>query len=509
MNKDEFLKRVEEIKEVLASMPQNNKKNREKYLMYIKEQLDIFSLERDAFIKEIKKRVNKTIDKEKKYSADTDKKSDDNNLIIDLEVFNSWNTPYQKQDLDRIIFEINHYYKDNLDALNEDIKDAIKCFENVGIKLTINDFCYSSYVRQYMDVILNNHDDGKVIKKRLDDVYWKSPKVMNQIACNFNYLYYKYEKKFLRYYEDKKKEILSHGSYVDLVHKYSSIKRDLFMREFNMGNIISSILDGSINIKDYSDDKLKSYESSMGDGDVDIESYDDLYFSLNEYRVYKEYSFIIDKVKELYQNKGQYKNVYKNLRKEISKLEGNLFKVNKKINMQNKFFKNENKIELLELQVNNLTDSLIEKYSSLQDEYVHEVISGWNDNVSYFDILKFISSHYLYFRKLLIENQEEISDIDILNKRRDLVSYLYNDELHFLPNISIMDDANIPMIIGDKYQLVNIKISSEEISENSDNYMELLKKIKIINVIHNSDIDYLELLFQVDTKDIISDNNNG
>ena len=507
MHKDDFEMHTNNIKEVLSNMPVNNRKNKSKYLEYILEQLDIFTKERDILYNEIVSRV-KTIKAKERNNVisfdDIDKKIEE--LRNELLIFNQFNSPYEKIDMDRIIYEINHYYKDNLDALNEDIRDAIKCFQTVGVNLTIQDFCYSEYVNKYMSVILCNDNNSKDIKKRLDDVYWKSPSVMKQIASNFDYLYYKYEKYFVRYYQNKEKEILLGKKYKDICCEYCKFIRDKDIEEYDINNVVKLIMNNSINIKDYSEDKLKSYEDSISSGSVDMENYIELYYSLLEYKVYKEYGFIIDKIKELFQNRNQYKNQYKNIKKEIDRLERNLFKINKKIRFQDKYFKNQKKRELLELEVNKLTDSLNLKYNELHEGYVNEKISLFNAHVSYYDVLRLVVSNYVYFRRLVLDNQEGISDKEILESRDFLSRFLLNDNLHFLPNIMIMDDVNISQIIGDKYKLLNINISDEEIDSNTDGYMEIIKKILIINSINTSNITYDELLFQWNTKDIVKDN---
>ena len=40
MNKEEFINTSTSIKEVISNMPQTTKKNKQKYLAYLKEQLD-------------------------------------------------------------------------------------------------------------------------------------------------------------------------------------------------------------------------------------------------------------------------------------------------------------------------------------------------------------------------------------------------------------------------------------------------------------------------------------
>ncbi len=504
MNKEEFIKYTDEIKEVINAMPRNNKKNKKLYLEYLSEQKGIFCEKKDQIIKEIKRRYDKIVSLEKDCGIRFDDKREQiSDLANKMFVFLKWNTPYEKIELDRIIFEINHYYKDNLNALNDDIRDAVSCFRKVGVSLFARDFSYSSYTYQYMSVILEKEDDVEAIKKRLDDVYWKSPKVMNQIACNFQYLYYKYEKKFISYYENLKKEILGNRTYSDINCEFDEMVRYEKELSYQLWSIIPSIMDGSINIKDYSEEKLKSYEESISCGNVGINHYLELYYSLEEYKMYKEYVFIIDKFKEIYQNKAQYKNVCKNLKKEIGKLEGKLFKINKKISFQSKYFHHQDKIELMELEANSLIDNLMEKYHELQFSKVNEIISLLNDSVSYYDILSLVSSFYIYFRKLVVENQEGIGEEEVIEKRLELSQFLLRGNLYFLPNISIVEDVNISQIIADKEKLLNVSISADDIDSNVDFYMELICKIMISYSIKNGNVGYDELLFQFQAKDIV------
>ena len=151
---------------------------------------------------------------------------------------------------------------------------------------------------------------------------------------------------------------------------------------------MDKFLSGDLNIKDYSLDKLDSYKESIGLKTLDMDSLDKLYNSLYEYKMFKEYKFIIDKVVLLYKDKAKFKNVYKTSLKDINKIYGKVFKINKKIN--SKWFNNTNKQELLELDLNNTLEELKGKDSNICLDKVNEVISNLNDNTSYYDILNLI-----------------------------------------------------------------------------------------------------------------------
>ena len=105
-----------------------------------------------------------------------------------LLILNQYSTSYEKIGLYRLVYEIMHFYKDDFDALNDDINSAITCFKEVGVIVKEELFCYSPYVKEYMNLILNKAGEEK-IKNCFENIYWKCPNIIFQIALNFKYLY--------------------------------------------------------------------------------------------------------------------------------------------------------------------------------------------------------------------------------------------------------------------------------------------------------------------------------
>ena len=217
--------------------------------------------------------------------------------------------------------------------------------------------------------------------------------------------------------------------------------------------------------------------------------------------MYKEYKYVVDKVKELYQDKGKFKNSYKNLLKDINKVYGKVFKLNKKID--SKLFNSDEKRSLLEIELNGVLDELRDKDSNLCIEKVNEVISMLNNNTSYYDILNLIGYNYVYFRNISLLGDSELGYNDIVERQVRLEKFLCNNHFSFLDNVKILDSVNIPQVIEDRYKLLNINISQDEIDNNTDNYMDIIDKIRVIDAIVKSDVSYEELLFQVNIGDII------
>ena len=186
---EELNNKITSTKEVLSNMPKNNKKNKIKYLEYLSNLIEEYSNLKKELDKEINIRQDKIMMNIKKSTIDfsnTNKKTQE--LETNLLILNAYNTPYEKINLDKTIYEIMHFYKDDFEALNEDINSVINNFNIIGIELKPSHFCYSPYVKEYMSLILNKASQDK-LKECFENIYWKCPNIIFQIALNFKYLY--------------------------------------------------------------------------------------------------------------------------------------------------------------------------------------------------------------------------------------------------------------------------------------------------------------------------------
>ena len=115
-------------------------------------------------------------------------------------------------DLDRILFNLNVFYRKNLDVVNEAIQKAIEKFKEVGIPLMPKDFTYSKYANEYMVVFFQEMEKGNVnserIKTEFEKIYWKCPDIIIHIRLNIFYIYTENEKNIDKYYEKKQEEAL-------------------------------------------------------------------------------------------------------------------------------------------------------------------------------------------------------------------------------------------------------------------------------------------------------------
>ena len=497
--KNELSKEFNFLKETLEIMPKNNKKNKAKYLEYLNDKLEHYqSLEKDV-LKEINIRANKFYESSNFISFD--------NVLLDkikeeIELQNEWNTPYEKSKLDYYIYEIIHFYKDDFTNLNEDISKAIQIFSKVGVKLEKKDFKYGPYTSIYMECFLENIDNIKSnkLQKCFNEIYWKCPNIIFYIGLNFKYLYYYYEKKFIKYYINKKNTSLElKNTYLE---KYNQAKENKIKTK---GNIINLFLKEKLDIKSYSKEKKEEYINNFLDKEKYINTFFDkednksifgLYNCLIEYQFYLEIKLLIDDFIKNYQEKDKEKNIYKNLLKEIKKEEKKLFKEEKKYRFLLKIKKQE-KAEMILLKINNLLDDLKEKYYLLDYNKVKEKISLMNDNITYYEILDFLLSYYTYTRKLFEDNMEESTNDEINKAIKDTKDKIISIKYQLLNNITVKEKINIPRVIADRYRLINYKITDTDINSNLSNFIDIILKLQIIEYMEELNLDYGDILFLV------------
>lgn len=146
---EEITDKIEANKEVLSTMPKNNIKNMDIYQKKLEEleeefkkyQKDISNRLQRRYQNATKKALNKEIE-----NLETRLKT----ISYILELLDEEKTSYEKMGLDRAIFTLSRYYKENLENINEQIELCINSFSKVGVQVSLDDFDYSIYVKNYM-----------------------------------------------------------------------------------------------------------------------------------------------------------------------------------------------------------------------------------------------------------------------------------------------------------------------------------------------------------------------
>ena len=498
---DSVIKRIEAHKDVLSTLPKNNKKNIHKYQETIIELLDSYKKDSESIKEEILSRLGKfkDIHPSNKIDAYLEKI---NKIENNLYLLSDFNSSYEKVGLDRVLYAISKYYKSNLDVVNDNIYQCILIFQKVGVELSYKDFCYSYYIRDYMKVFFEHIDDYNcdVVRDTFSDIYWKCSDILMHLKVNFKFLYYKYKKHFDKYCDGKKKEFLVGKSKEDVWREYFLLRRGLddAMRE-DIYSIVCRFKKKELNIQDYSVSKVDGYYSDILDGDVGDSAIQDclnFYNSILEYKNYNEIKYILEDFRKIYSDKTNIKFESKNDLKEIQKIEGKLFKLNRKIDYLRGKNKDFDKYSIMTLDYIKSLDSL---YDAFAFHLFKERVSKLEDSTTYYEVLDLVYSNYTYMVDC-IKNQFEDITFDEIQKKIDFIGeILFNPYNTFMNHTTIMDDKDIRMVISDRYKLAGFKVSYDSFDSDMDGIMDKISKILVYHSIDESNISVDDIKLMCDS----------
>lgn len=512
INLSNITNKISVDKEVLSTLPRNNEKNVNAYLKKVSTYKMTYQKLENEIIEEMKKRISKISEIEKSEEL-LNLEDEIKNTEGVIYLLNDIDTSYEKMDLDRVLYNLNFYYKKNLEIVNDTILYCIKKFEEVGIELTLKDFTYSKYVNEYINVFLqeleNENINSKRIKSKFEEIYWKCPDIIVHIKLNIIYLYLKNEKYIDKYYNKQKEMLIKNFARDAILNRYIELKKRLIEKtEKDKSIIINNFLSGNLKAKDYSVSSIEnSYlkfisKENLQEMDEDKRkeinsALSKLSNSLYEYKNYLKYKFIIDAVKEEYKNKEQNKNVYAQNKKEVSTKESKLFKINNKINGHGILVKSNDKYVV---EANNLILELKEKYADLEKNKINDKIyNELDENSTILDVLKVASSFYSFLYKCAREEFVDASDEEINNFIDELREFVRWPFYTILNNITMTDTKQLSLVIKDRYQLLNINVAKEDLEEeNLDNLISIIDTIKTNENLqsNNLSIDEIEGIYE-------------
>lgn len=495
-NLDEFVSDVNLKKEILETMPKNNVRDLKAYISKLQENLSIAQEEQAALEDEIKKRYKKI--RGPKISDEL------KNMMQRLEnsegvlyLLNEMDTSYEKMNLDKALFNLNHYYSKNLEMVNDTILYCIKKFEEVGVKLELKDFNYSEYVKEYLKVFFAEMEKGTInsnkTKNKFDEIYWKCPNLIIHIVLNIKYLYLRKEKEIDKYFKNQKTNLIKNFTAKDIIERTFELSRQVDEYISNSKEIITNkLLDGELNIKDYSEKNITDcYLKFIDEDDLNLNNeekinetdkgLDKLLNSLCEYKMYLESKFIVDDIVKIYNEKEKYKNAYANTLKEINKKEKKRISLNSKLEKNGLFNKSKDKIR-------NERDLIIDELTKLhkdleQNKVYNTILEKLDDNSNIKEALMLANSFYRYTFLCICEKFKEIEENDIEEKIQNLEAFINYPYCTIINNIKMTENKEIWMIIKDRYKLLNINIEKEDLE--LDNIDPLINTIKVIMQAHN------------------------
>ncbi len=514
---EKILSKIESETEVISAMPTNNQKNREKYLEKIAEVKEEFDNYQKEILGEMQRRCDELGEiEESEELAELERK------IKSMEKFkfliNDIESSYQKLDLDRIIYKLSHFYRNNLEKVNSDILLCINKFKDVGVILKPDDFDYSSYVKKYMEIFFEekNNINSEVIKETFEKIYWECPELITQIELNIRYLYYKNKNEIDKYFRKQKEAFIDEIKLKpdQIKDRYNNLNKQIIEKKKSDKNlIIEQFLNGSLNAKNYTDEALrKLYEKFIpkevlnNANEKDMEEINSnlmkLLNNICEYQKYLKFKFLIDDIKSKYMEKDKNQAEYEELKKKINEKEKELRKLS---NNKKGLFKKKAENEL-STKNNEIIKELKELYGKLDKSQIYNKIGKrLNDNSTLRDVLEFAYSFYNYLVNCIIDNDKEIIEEDIEKLITELWEFISNPYNTIINNTTMLDERDIQLVIKDRYRLLGFNVTKEDFDEaNLDSLISILSDIELGINIKKNQIDAQSIGYLHEFKKILS-----
>lgn len=518
--KEEVFDKIKAATEILETMPINNEKNIERYNEKIQELKNEYGNIKNKIVEEIQSRFKKKIDGKTKEETEYLKKELENYEYI-MEIVNTIPSPYEKSNLDREIYKLGKYYKENLETVNNQILICITILRNLGVNISPQSFTISEYAKEYMEVFFSGMKLGDInseeIKNKFEEIYWKCPDLITHIEINIKSIYRNNINIVNRFYAQKKQEILVKYKIKEeeIEEQYLVTKKQLDTLELMQRNtILNLFLSGTLKVKDYTHDKIESYYEKILDREAldtiknnpqKLEEYDNtilkLKNSIYEYKKFMEYKFILEAVISKYKEKENYKILCKEDRKKIDSKESKIKKLNKKRTWGKK--KNKNP------EINTIINALKSDYKTFEkNKFYRQIADMVTSTTTIYDILNLASCFYTFLVDCIIEQDREIEPIAIDKKVDDLIEFVKSPYITIINNIYIEENKDIALMIKDRYKLWDFKIEKEDLEkENIDTLLDILEKIRINYAMKKNGLEINEISNLCEYKKIIKDNN--
>ncbi len=550
-------KKIEIDKEIINVLPKTGIKQIKDLKKKIETMLDKYNKMDASIIKEMNRRYdNITSIKENPEIAVVKKQILEwNNLGLSDDAQNA----FEKMGLDKLLYNLNGYYKKDLGTINKDIIRCVKKFKEVGIQLTKKDFNISEYVSEYMSVLLEEASKGvtnsEIIKNAFEKVYWKCSDLIPHIIVNIRQIYDKHEEEIELFYKNKTEKILSE---LNLTKEQLEAKKQELVEKLDSlvnldgRNILDSFFNNTYSVSDYKRENYdKTYEKIISKNpdeltkeekaDMDI-NISDLHNNLVEYVNYLEFKFLIDEILKLREEKlkevakeqeekanankkdkkgkkdkngkNTQKSEYETLKLEIKTLFDDIEKING-THVEEKpkfgFFKKK------EEQIINKNDpaKILErdkKILSIKDLYAKidicrqkEVIfANVNDTSKLLDLLRLASYNYGFLARTIIKQYPDIIENDIHSMIERIRKFVRLYNFSVINNINMLEKKDISIVIKDKYKLLGMALTKENFSEAGiDELIKDIQLIKSYNDIVRSNILLEDIQYVINAKEIL------
>ena len=493
---DDFNHDIEVHKNVLSSMPINNQKNLKAYKDKVADLKSQYVSMKDELFQEIKGRSDRYFRLRENPRIEYLKQELEG--LSNLKLLNPVNTPFEKLGIDNILYRLNHFFKNELSEVNEDIKTVFHLFQEAGVPLSASDFVYSIYARNYIQELLT---DGSIerMKYVFEEIHWKCPDVILHVSMNLRLLYNKNKDKFIKYVDSRKDPGLTFNDY--LLKRENIIKELYDLKHYEEYNLLKGFMDSKFILADYTVvnvgkiySKFLSENMSPSEQKEKIPEFKNLLLNVKEYKNYVKYQFVVNDVRKKYQEKDNHKDEAAKVAKEIDTLAAELIKINNEINTGSTkgfwIFKKRVDLEQLYVDINTKMTELNAKYDEYDAAHVYEDMSkSLTDTSSIYDVFRFALSFKTYLRNCIKSNKNDATIDDIKQIVKEFEIFMNETNISIIKNAKFLQETDISEIISDHYQLLNIKLDKSLLDDG--NIDALMKELVIM--INSSYLDSYDL----------------
>ena len=473
--------------------------------VYVRNQLTIFNNALMAIKNEMAKRYNNLmpVDHTEDYAKEllkVDKYLD----LVQLD--SSMSSPF-KLDFYFMVSAVNE--NTSLEELNKVLGRFIKRMQEIGVSLTYHDFNYTMFTEYYMKAFFENNSSEKM-KVTFDSIYFACPDIKLQLKMNLEHLLRVHRKELDLYVDNYRSEKFKEFDVTssNVIDKYVNIREEVG-NKIAVDEYYNSIvfLDGKKKISDYLPDapaRNKNYDLFAVNGSYNDLSDDEktnyneatmnLYLTLNELKKYYRYEFLIKDLVERYKDKAIIKNTYNAKLKEIDKEEKTRLGLYKEYLKANGIGflakKNEEKIQVSKLKMNEQVRKLHTLYEELRDLEITYKLSNVSESASIYDLFLIILESFPFLEKCFLDN-ENIQEKTLEENVEDFLRFVYNPNNNFLRKINVFAEYNVTEVVAEKYRLLGLKLASSDIA--LDTIDATLDSVRFINLVQNvgrSNIDF-------------------
>lgn len=530
INKDIYIN-TKHIDEFELELKSGTKKMKEKFHnkaikernAYINKEIDKFMRYEKDIYKLIKKKVNEIYPKDNtlEYDKYREKLSNYKKTII---FNNDKYSSFFKLNIFSLISKIDIDDSVSLNDINDILSKIFNIFKDAGVNLNATDFNYSMFTYEYMELFINsfgNNSFNDIMKKSFDNIYWECPDIIKHIKLNLWFLMDKYKEKLDIYSNSKAIDLLNSTglSKTELLDDYlkdvSNLEKllardDFYNLEMFMSkkkNILDYLADSSTRTKNFDQFVIDGVFADITDISKFYNVMVDLSHTLSVLKMYYRYEFIIKDMQDKYNKRNENKTLYEQKLKEIkteetkrSKIYNDYLKATGKKGLFHRV--NPQKEKSTKLEINEEILKLVTLYDELHEL---EIVDRINKNItsvsSLYDLFSLSYSSYYYLEKMFKEHFVEDVNFSFDEELDKYFDFIYSPYKDFLTKIYAFTNSSVPFVIVDKYRLLGINITGEDINNDSlDAFMDTVNYVKTVYDISKSELSLENINFIIKFK---------